>query len=92
MPNALLGPLLEEISDVAEVKVVLRAFWLLHRKKGGLRTMALDEFLNDLSLLKALSTNGRDPRRKRSAGDWTWRWNGAFCCGTGPAGSRKDIF
>lgn len=64
VPNALLGPLLEEISEVAELKVVLRAFWLLHRKKGGFRVMALDEFLNDLTLLKALNADGRDPQEE----------------------------
>ena len=64
VPNTMLGPLLEEISDIAELKVVLRVFWLLHRKKGGLRMATLDEFLNDLALLKALGANGRDPREE----------------------------
>ena len=62
VPNTMLGTLLEEISDIAELKVLLRLFWLLHRKKGGLRMAGLDEFLNDLTLLKSLSADGRDPR------------------------------
>ena len=62
VPNTLLGPLLEQINDVSELKVVLRAFWLLHRKRGNVRMAAVDEFLNDLTLLKGLSAGGQDPR------------------------------
>ena len=40
VPNPFFGPLLEEIQDQAELKVTLRALWLLHRKRGWPRMIA----------------------------------------------------
>ena len=34
VPNPLFGPLLEEIDDLAELKVVMRGIWLCHRQRG----------------------------------------------------------
>ena len=61
VPNPLFGPVLEQIEDLAELKVTLRGLWLLHRKKVSPRTVALAEFLGDRSLLRGLSAAGRDP-------------------------------
>ena len=35
VPNPVFGPLLEQIQDLAELKVTLRGLWLLHRKRAG---------------------------------------------------------
>ncbi len=53
-PDPLFGPLLEEIHDVAELKVTLRGLWLLHHKRQSLRVVSLDEFLSDTVLLRGL--------------------------------------
>ena len=55
VPDPVLGILLEQIQDLAELKVTLRGFWLAGQKKGALRTIALDEFLNDKVLVQGLS-------------------------------------
>lgn len=55
VPNPLLGPLLEEIQDLAELKVTLRSLWLLHRKRSSPRTLALQELLTDRTLTRGLS-------------------------------------
>lgn len=53
-PDPLLGSLLEEIHDLAELKATLRGLWLLHRKRQGTRAVALDEFLADPTLLRGI--------------------------------------
>ena len=53
-PDPFFGPLLEEIRDMAELKVTLRGLWLLRRKRQGARVVALDEFLSDTTLLRGL--------------------------------------
>ena len=53
-PDPLFGPLLEEIHDIAELKVTLRGLWLLHHKRQSLRVVSLDEFLSDTALLRGL--------------------------------------
>ena len=53
-PDPLFGPLLEEIHDIAELKVALRGLWLLHHKRQSVRAVSLDEFLADTSLLRGL--------------------------------------
>ena len=57
-PDPLFGPLLEDISDLAELKVTLRGLWLLHHKRHSLRAISLDEFLADDTLLRALGPAG----------------------------------
>ena len=54
VPNPVFGPLLEEIQDLAELKVILRGFWLLHRNRGLPRRVSLEEFLSDQTLLRGL--------------------------------------
>ena len=53
-PDPLFGPLLEDIQDLAELKVTLRSVWLLHHKRQSTRVVSLDEFLNDTVLLRGL--------------------------------------
>ena len=43
VPDPLLGTLLRDIDDLLELKCVLRALWLLHRKRGKLRTISIHE-------------------------------------------------
>ena len=57
-PDPLFGPLLEDIQDLAELKVTLRSIWLLHHKRQGARAISLDEFLNDTVLLLGLEPDG----------------------------------
>lgn len=47
VPSPLLGPLLEEIEDLAELKCTMRALWHLHRKKGYPRFVTARELLGD---------------------------------------------
>ena len=54
VPNPIFGHILEEIQDLAELKVTLRGLWLFHRKRGSLRVVTLKEFLTDRSLIKGL--------------------------------------
>ncbi len=55
VPDPLFGLLLEEVEDLAELKVTLRGMWLLHRKRQGPRAVALEEFVTDPVLLRGLS-------------------------------------
>ena len=50
------GPILEQIQDLAELKVTLRGLWLFHRKKSAIRAVSLNEFLADQSLAKGLKS------------------------------------
>ena len=54
VPGPLLGSLLEQIDDLGEMKVILRAVWLLHQKRNYPRYCLLSEFLNDPTLVTAL--------------------------------------
>lgn len=60
VPNPLFGPLLEEIQDLAELKVVLRGIWLLQRKRGWPRLVSQEEFLTDNTLVRAFQGSGND--------------------------------
>ena len=60
VPNPFFGPLLEEIQDQAELKVTLRALWLLHRKRGWPRMIAQQELLNDVTLTRSFNAAGHD--------------------------------
>ena len=61
VPNPLLGPILEEVQDLTELKVTLRALWMLHRKKGPLKAVTISELAGDRSLLRGLGAGGKDP-------------------------------
>ena len=64
VPNAIFGPLLEQIQDAAELKVTLRSLWLFHRKRGRPQVARQSEFLNDPTLLRGLGGLGRAPREE----------------------------
>ena len=64
VPNPVFGPLLEQIQDLAELKVTLRGLWLLHRKRGWPRMVSLAEFLEDQALSRGLGYGGNDPGRE----------------------------
>ena len=53
-PDPLFGLLLEEIGDLAELKVTLRGLYLLHHKRQAPRAVSLAEFLSDPTLLRGL--------------------------------------
>lgn len=59
-PAPLFGPLLEQIDDIAELKVTLRGLWLLQQRRTGPRVIPLEEFLADRTLLRGLAGDGRD--------------------------------
>ena len=60
VPNPVFGPILEQIQDLAELKVTLRGLWLFHRKRGSLRAVTLDEFLADRSLIEGLKSEKKE--------------------------------
>ncbi len=60
VPNQFFGPWLEQIGDLVELKVTLRALWLLHRKRGWPRMIAQQEVLNDVTLTRSFSAAGHD--------------------------------
>ena len=62
VPNPLLGPLLEQIDDIAELKCTLRLVKLLHEKKGFPRSVSHVELLADPVLAKGLAADKAGPR------------------------------
>jgi DnaD/phage-associated family protein len=54
--------LLEQIDDLAELKVTLRGLWLAHQKKGALRAVSREEFLSDRVLLRGLKSIDETPQ------------------------------
>ncbi len=62
VPNPLLGPLLEQIDDIAELKCTLRLVKLLHEKKGFPRSVSHGELLADPVLAKGLAADKAGPR------------------------------
>ena len=61
VPDPLFGPLLQEIDDLAELKVTLRAVWLCHRKRGSPRMLSREELCNDLALRRGLGVGQESP-------------------------------
>lgn len=54
VPNPLLGPLLTEINDPTELKVLLRLVWHLGQKTRGPKSVTLSELNSDAVLMKIL--------------------------------------
>lgn len=69
VPNPVFGPLLEQIDDIAELKLTLRVVWLLHNKKGYPRSVTLSELETDRVLARALAGDVGYRRRVRLALD-----------------------
>ena len=88
VPNPLFGPLLEEIQELAELKVTLRGMWLLHRKKGPLRCLTQEEFLADRTLMRGLGGGGLDPASEVRRGLELAVGRGTFLCHQEPGGSQ----
>ena len=64
VPAPIFNVLLEEIEDVVELKVTLRAIWLLDQKRAVLRTLTEDELLNDSTLIKGVRLLGGNPQER----------------------------
>ena len=58
VPSPLFGPLLEQIDDLAELKLTLRTIWLLHQKRGFPRFLTRKELFADRTLAGALGADG----------------------------------
>lgn len=64
VPDPFFNSLLAEIEDAAELKVTLRAFWLLGQQRGPLRALAEAELLNDPTLLQGVKFLGGNPQEQ----------------------------
>ena len=64
VPDPVFNSLLEEIEDLAELKVILRLIWLLGQQRGQLRYVAERDLLSDSTLLAALQSMGGDPQER----------------------------
>ena len=64
VPDPFFNSLLEEIEDLAELKVTLRLFWLLGQRRGQLRFVSEGELLADATLARALAGMGGDPAKQ----------------------------
>ena len=62
VPSPLLGPLLKEINDLAELKCTLRIMWLIHQKKGQPRFVTSTELLSDRVLQGGLQGLSLSPQ------------------------------
>ena len=54
VPSPLLGPLLMEMDDLAELRLVLRVIWLLQQKRGPHRSVTMAELHADPVLARAV--------------------------------------
>ncbi len=66
VPDPLLGPLLEEVQDLAELKCTMRVAYLLHQRRGASRCIPEGEVLADPVLVAGLggpATSARDAIR-----------------------------
>ena len=59
VPDPLLGPLLEEIQDLAELKCTMRVVYLLHQRRGASRYIPEEELLSDPVLVAGLGAPDR---------------------------------
>ena len=63
VPAALFSQLLEEVRDLAELQCILRALFLLHRRRGRLRYLTVSALEGDVTLLRACQGDSREPRQ-----------------------------
>lgn len=66
LPNLFFSELLPAIDDLAELKVTLHIFWLLHQKKGYPRYVSRKELESDGVLLRGLKGMGGEPEERLS--------------------------
>jgi DNA replication protein len=64
LPNLFFSKLLPAIDDLAELKVTLHIFWLLHQKKGYPRYVSRRELEADGVLLRGLRGTGQEPEER----------------------------
>ena len=62
VPDPVFNSLLEEIEDLAELKVTLRLIWLLGQQRGQVRYVAERDLLTDSTILAALQGMGGNPQ------------------------------
>ena len=67
VPDPLLGDVLKNINDLAELKCILRALWHIHRKKGAIRCVTLAELRDDPVLRGALDREQIEDAMKGAA-------------------------
>ncbi len=80
VPNPCFGPLLEQIQDIAELKVMLRGLWLLHRQRTRPKKVSAQDFLSDRTLLKGLAGSGMDTQEEIRRGLSLAVERGIFLC------------
>ena len=68
VPDPFFNALLAEIKDVVELKVTLRAFWLLAQQRGPQRSLSEEELLTDPTLLQGLQALGGEQRELAQTG------------------------
>jgi len=73
VPDPLLGSLLEQISDIAELKVALRGIWLLQQQRGSLPLVPVSQLLSDRVLIGGLKPPEDQQRGNESPGDASQR-------------------
>ena len=61
VPDPFLGPLLQEIDDLTELKVTLRGIWLWQQKRSLPRILSREEFFSDSVLRRGLDVGRRSP-------------------------------
>jgi DNA replication protein len=68
VPAPLFNSLLEEIEDIAELRVTLRGLWLLDQKRTLPRMVAREEFLNDRVLRRSFQVSSGSPIKEIERG------------------------
>ena len=87
VPDPLLGPLLESIDDLSELKCILRALWHIHQKKGPLRYVTLKELAADPVLLGLMGKEAMERAMTQATG------RGVFAKGmVGNSTERTTLF
>lgn len=62
VPAAVFSQLLEDVDDLAELQCLLRAIFLLHRRRGRIRYLTAGALQGDVALLRACQGDSGDPR------------------------------
>ena len=92
VPDPLLGPLLEAIEDVAELKCTLRALWHINQKKGHLRCVTAGELLSDRVLLVGLNGGPSSPSEAIRRAMESAVERGTFLATPGRKGSSDGLY
>lgn len=58
IPTPILSSYLAQVSDINELKVLLRALWLINTKKGSPRPISADELWSDKTMADGLGQKG----------------------------------